>query len=309
MARFEGDNPAYAAVLVLSMRHSAEGGTVRAPCDAQWAAGRERPQKDLLVLVHGFNNNRREAQDAYIAFRARQKAPIDTQGRERLEAMLGDAFWPGDAELAGPADLLDFLVYPATISRAKETADALSTYLRERKDVLNLNLVGHSMGCRVVLETIRRLLADPGFRTPIRKVCLMAAAVPTEAVLPGGALAPALLAAEQVQILFSPHDVVLSGAFPLGQTAAGDGFWPEAIGRKGNVPLSPGHVIREEVPDAGHGDYWGGRNNEASAAAAERIHRFLRIGVAGRDLAKSAPASRSAPIPRKPPPRREVGGS
>ena len=129
MARFEGNNPDYAAGLVLNMREVDEGGPVLSPCSADWRAGQSRRQTELLVLVHGFNNHRREAQDAYLGFRALQKQRLDAAYTSGFEDMLGDGFWPGDANFTGPLDLVDFLVYPATVARAKQTAVVLAGYL------------------------------------------------------------------------------------------------------------------------------------------------------------------------------------
>jgi pimeloyl-ACP methyl ester carboxylesterase len=260
-----------------------------------------------VVLIHGFNNNRYEAQQAYSAFRELQKALLDQGSGARFEEMLGDAFWPGDANYAGPLDLVDFLVYPATVAAAKLTADKLSAYLLSRKDVLNLYFVGHSMGCRVVLETIVRLQANPRFQIPIRKVCLLAAAVPTFAVCPGGDLERAFMAADQIEVLHSKDDVVLSYAFPAGQTLAGDGFFPKAVGLHGDVPRSPGRVMIQSVDGAGHSDYWGWKNSVASATAASYISEFLGVGAMSRTLAESTVSSRAGVAPRAGPESRSVG--
>jgi len=307
VSRFEGDNPQYAATLVLSMRTQPEGGSVRAPCQPTWAHQHAESQTDLIVLVHGFNNNEGQAQDAYVGFRQRQKAMLGELG-DRLEAMLGDAFWPGDADWPGPLDTVDFLVYPATISRAVDTAAALSDYLLTRQDVLNLYFIGHSMGCRVVLETIRLLRANASFTTPIRKVCLMAAAVPTGKVFPGGELEDAFLAPEHVRVLYSPDDPVLHFAFPIGQTAGGDGFFPTAIGRCGDVPLSPGHVDRSLVSGAGHSDYWGWKDDAPSALSAEMLHEFLGIGAQVQMVRESPPPPERAEPPVRPKPRSRAVG-
>ncbi|GLS94100.1 alpha/beta hydrolase [Piscinibacter gummiphilus] len=307
MSRYEGDFDGYAAGLRLDMRRDPEGGPV-VPCTAEWQNGQPRSQHDLVVLIHGFNNNRCEAQQAYSGFRELQKGLLDLESGERFEAMLADAFWPGDANYAGPLDLVDFLVYPATIAGAKRTADALSAYLLRRTDVLNLCFVGHSMGCRVVLETIMRLKADPKFQTPIRKVCLLAAAVPTFTVFPGGTLESAFTAAEQVAVLHSKDDIVLSGAFPLGQTLAGDGFFPTAIGRHGDVPCSPGRVMSQPVEGAGHSDYWGWRSTVASAKAAGFISGFLDIMSSARVLQEIALPQSTGVCSRMAPERRVVGG-
>ena len=310
MSRFTSEVPGYDPALELSMRTDDEGGDVRSPCAPTWQNGQPLSQPDLVVLVHGYNNHRGEAEDAYLAFRERQHGLLG-EWAGRLDPLLGDAFWPGDAKWPGPLDAVDFLFYPATIGRARQTADVLSDYLLGRRDVLNLYFVGHSMGCRVVLETIAALLAkqpDAQLRPPIRKVCLMAAAVPTTHVLPGGDLAAALQAAEHVQVLFSPDDLVLHYAFPIGQTAAGDGFFPTAVGRYGDVPLSPAHVERSWVPGADHGDYWGRRTNDASAESARCVHEFLGIGPQVQSLRAAPSPPRRPDAPQRPaPPARPLG--
>lgn len=291
MSRYERDFPGYSAELLLNMRQQPEGGDVLSPCNAKQAP----TQRDLMVLVHGFNNNRCEAQQAYFWFRRRQRDLMDPQYGARLEGMLGDAFWPGDANFAGPLDLVDFLIYPATISKAKQTAAQLSAYLRGRSDVFNVYFVGHSMGCRVILETIALLKADPNFHARIRKVCLLAAAVRTSAVFPDGDLAEAFLAADQVEVLHSTSDMVLALGFPIGQTLAADGFFPSAIGRHGDVPRNPGKVSVKPVDGAGHSDYWGWNPTKESAAAADLISQFLGIGTISRELPTNCIATRSGP--------------
>lgn len=295
MARYEKDFPGYAAILELNVRQHPEGGGVRVPCSADWVNKMARTQRELMVLVHGFNNNRAEAQEAYLGFRSRQKGLIDQQYGTTLEDLLCDAFWPGDANFAGPLDTVDFLVYPTTINKAQQTAVELSAYLAGRSDVLNLHFVGHSMGCRVILETIALLKANPNFRAAIRKVCLLAAAVPTSAVFPDGALADAFRAAEQVEVLHSTADLVLALAFPIGQTLAGDGFFPSAIGRRGDVPRNPGQIRTHPVDGAGHSDYWGWCSTAESAEAAKLISQFLSIGAISRELPQASIAKRPDP--------------
>lgn len=58
------------------------------------------------------------------------------------------------------------------------------------------NRIGHSTGCRVVLETIE-ILRNRGHQTPVRKVRLMTAAMPTHEIYPGGRLSNALATPER----------------------------------------------------------------------------------------------------------------
>jgi pimeloyl-ACP methyl ester carboxylesterase len=292
MAKFKQHAPGYFSrvMLSLSMRLAFEGGGLRNPGQAKWK-GLAISQPDLIVLVHGFNNNQEEAEVAYLGFRDRQ-AELLQANSQKFEDTLTDVFWPGDADW-GFFDFFDFLCYPKTIGTAKASAPILADYLMSRSDVLNLYFVGHSMGCRVVLETID-ILRRRGHPTPIRKVCLMAAAVPTHEICPGGRLANALETPERLRVLFSPADTVLQYAFPLGETAGGDGLLPVAVGRYGDVPMSPGKIDRDWIPNAGHSDYWGWNNSEESKLAAQEVANFLRFDAQPNAL-RSRPVAPARP--------------
>jgi pimeloyl-ACP methyl ester carboxylesterase len=304
MSRFHGPNKEYSATLQLSARQRDEGGDVQNPFNVIWKGNQPITQLDLVVLIHGFNNHVEEAQTAYLGFRRRQSGFLSEGDAERLELMLGDVFWPGDADW-GLVDILDALYYPKTIAKARATAGILADYLVTRTDVHNLSFIGHSMGCRVVLETIKELKAR-NHPTPIRKVCLMAAAVPTYFVFPpDGSLDAALHAADQSRMLFSPDDGVLAWAFGPGQTLAGEGFFPTAIGRYGDVPLSPGKVDRIHIQNAGHSDYWGHKDDAPSGASATELSKFLAIGRQLQTVrATPPPPQREGPRPRAQPARR-----
>jgi pimeloyl-ACP methyl ester carboxylesterase len=301
MAKFQHHTPGYFSrvALSLSLRLAFEGGGLRNPGQPQWKQqGLALSQPDLVVLVHGFNNNQQEAEVAYLGFRDRQAELLQTNA-QRFEDTLTDVFWPGDADW-GLFDFFDFLSYPNAIGAAKASAPVLADYLMSRTDVLNLYFVGHSMGCRVVLETIE-ILRSRGHPTPIRKVCLMAAAVPTHEICAGARLSKALETPEHLRVLFSPADAVLQDAFPLGETAGGDGLLPVAVGRYGDVPVSPGKLDRDWIPNAGHSDYWGWNNSDASKLAAQEVANFLRY-----DGQPNALRNRPVAPARPEPPQREL---
>jgi pimeloyl-ACP methyl ester carboxylesterase len=290
-------------MLCLSLRTEFEGGDLRRPGLPRWKS-LAVSQPDLIVLVHGFNNNQEEAEVAYLGFRDRQGELLQASAA-RFEDTLADVFWPGDADW-GMFDVLDFLVYPRTIQTAKDAAPLLADYIQQRTDVLNLYFIGHSMGCRVVLETIR-VLKERGYPIPIRKVCLMAAAVPTHEVCPGGRLSQALEAPESLRVLYSPADTVLRFAFPLGESAGGDGILPVAVGRYGDVPMSPGKIDRDWIPNAGHSDYWGWNNSAESKVAAEEVANFLRFGSQASSLQTRPLAPARPDLPRRSLSSREIG--
>ncbi|WP_418317237.1 alpha/beta hydrolase [Piscinibacter sakaiensis] len=294
----------YQPVLRIDMRQQPEGGAPRIPAVEHWTADRPLRQSELLVLVHGYNNHLQEASEAYAATRRRQRARLPTDALQAaFDRLLGDSFWPGDADWAGLIDKLDFLFYSSAVGVARAVGAALAAHLRGRGDVLVVHFLAHSLGCRVVLECIRQLQQEGG--PSIGKVCLMAAAVPTYMTCPGGGLYGALTAPQALRILFSPADPVLGGAFPPGQTLAGEGLLPIAVGLHGDIPISPGAVDRDHIPGARHGDYWGAADNLASSFSEQSIADFFRFdGIAERKL-----GSRPAPAARPDPPSRTVAGT
>lgn len=268
----------YDPLLRIDQRRDDEGGAVRTPALPCWRAppGTEQQQRELVVLVHGFNNDRAEAAEAYAGLRQQQRALLGDVHFAAFDAALGDQFWPGDADW-GLFDFADFLVYPQAVGVARDgVAVPLADYLRTRHDVQVLHFLAHSLGCRVVLEALADLAAHGG-GPPVGKVCLMAAAVPVAMLCPGGRLERALAQAREVLVLYSPDDPVLAAAFPPGQTLAGkgEGFFPEAVGHAGSVPAL---VRREQIVGAGHGHYWGHDDKPAARQAAEAVRAFLGFG-------------------------------
>lgn len=214
-----------------------------------------------------------------------------------LEPGLGDFFWPGDADWSGVLDKADFLVYPTAVNTAPHAGQRLADYLLMLPNLVVLNFVGHSLGCRVVLECIEAMAR---VNAPvIRRVVLMAAAVPTFMVQAGGVLARAVQTAQSVVVLHSADDPVLHYAFPPGQTIAGigEGFLPVALGRFGPPPGMAGQVEEHRVAGAGHSDYWGALGDGASAAA-----EMARTAAAGfiADALQLATLARRVAGARKP---------
>jgi hypothetical protein len=274
----------YLPRLELSLRERCEGGELAPAVRA--TERRESARREAVILVHGFNNDWREAAKAYVGFRHGRSSP---SGDDR-DDMLADLFWPGDAEF-GIFDSFDAVVYPAALHTARAAGPRLAAFLRANPAWLRVHFVGHSLGCRVVLEAIDDLRRDGG--PVVGKVCLMAAAVPVEHVRHGGPLAAALGHAEHALVLYSRSDGVLFGAFPAGQTSGGDGFLPVALGREGlGQGDGPGDVKSIAIPGAGHGDYWGHAEGPAARAARRLVAGFLAPEL------RAAGASRSPGVKR-----------
>jgi len=203
----------------------------------------------VVILVHGYNNSLKAACRSYA--KLRRLMPVRFP-------RVGQFFWPGDLSNG----LLSKLSYPAQIESAREAAGRLARFLgdvaRERRMPLEIVLVGHSLGCRVVLETLRAARSMTDWPS-VRVVCLMAAAVPRGHVRPGGELRDAIAAGRDRLVLHSRDDGVLQWTFPIGQLAAGvkewgGQIWPEAVGRHGNPTSYPTQSY--EMSGNGHGDYW-----------------------------------------------------
>jgi pimeloyl-ACP methyl ester carboxylesterase len=308
MGRDRKRPPGYAPFLELYLRKKLEGGSLLVPgifhgkLDAI-------ARRECLVLVHGFNNTEGEAAAAYFGFRTRQNdifAPADPFIFDRR---FGDSFWPGDADWWWFFDKVDFLIYPSAVHTAVKAGEQLANLLFQMPNLERVDFIGHSLGCRVALETLSRLRARA---VPlVGRVSLMAAAVPSEMLEPGGRYYDLLgdLSREGtlIQVLHSRQDAVLHYAFPPGQALAGGGeASARALGRFGPLPSMPGFgstLTEREIPGASHGDYWGQGESESSLVATEAAGRFLALGDIDREL--GVPRSVGVPIPGEPP--RDLG--
>lgn len=237
----------------------------------------------LLVLLHGYNLSRSEGR----ACLARYMGLLATQG-------LGDpmlaVLWPGDGWAKA-------LTYPFEGRDADDSAEALWKWLTTHVDVgSRLAFAGHSLGCRVVMETARRLARTGAL--DLDRIVLMAPAIDNDSLGRAGRFGyrEATLAAERVAVLASGQDWVLRFAYPLGdltQTILFGERWGRALGRTGPVERDPEILARlEPVPRADpahhvdHGDYLGLAANAAHTVA--ETERFV------------APFVQGAPHPRWP---------
>lgn len=271
----------------ISLRRDDVGGEVRTKPEASDDSAL-RAARHLVLLIHGYNNNRLKAVEAYKGFHDRQhdQDPADHYGSDRKFVEL---YWPGDAAWG----IASFLFYMGSIDRARESATVLGGYLAEcfQNDQVRIDIVAHSMGCRLALELLQTLAVHPQLQ--IARIVFMAAAVPTFMLegSPPGRLRSGYNAVihEGARSLYSSDDRVLAFAFPLGQTLAGDGegFVPTALGHEywvsGSVPFNLGQA---ENTGAGHGDYWGGGNPKprplsCARAAAREVRDYLRFTSAG----------------------------
>ena len=281
----------YRPELQFKLRQDREGGKLLSPgqmlgtVDAQ---GR----RECLVLVHGFNNSDGGAAAAYFAFRKAEKGIFNPVDPGVFERRFGDAFWPGDADWSF-FDKLDFLVYPKAVHTAVKAAKELDMLLAKMPNLERVDFIGHSLGCRVILETL--VLLRKRTLPMIGRVVLMAAAVPAEMLERGGRFFDLLMElwAEgiEIRVLYSKADKTLHFAFPPGQSLAGrKEASGRALGRDGPTVMMPGWektLTGEPVEGADHSDYWGDGKPAPSAKATRKAGTFLRLGDLGRELGRS----------------------
>ena len=237
----------------------------------------------MIVFIHGYNNDREQAQDSYDQVTSR----LPDADRD----VVWEFFWPGFVEsLSGqPSDrplslaprrdtrqtessqAISAATYPLQVLKARGVGRALGRFLQV-VGPHSLIFVAHSLGCRVALEAIRFLIQDhPSQRGAMTGACLMAAAVPTYMIdsstwAPAGELRDAASAIARSFVLHSTNDLILRTAFRIGQTSAGEGFLPEAVGFNGG-PDTP--WSGRGNTGLGHSGYW--RHPSTAAATLSAI--------------------------------------
>jgi pimeloyl-ACP methyl ester carboxylesterase len=314
MGRNKQRPPQYAPLLQFYLRAKPEGGKLLDPGNLQ-ALPDAKARRECLVLVHGFNNTDSDAAEAYFGFRARQKAIFGTPDVAAFDRRFGDTYWPGDADWWSFFDKVDFLIYPNAVHTAVKAARELADLIWQMPNLQRVDFIAHSLGCRVVLETL--LLLRARTLPMVGRLVLMAAAVPSEMLERNGRFYDLLteLAAEgtDVRVLHSMQDPVLHYAFPPGQSlAGGKEASGRALGRFGPSPAMPGFpstLTAKEIAGASHSDYWGSSNSPPSRVATEDAGRFLSLGDIGRDVGavRDVGVPASAQVPRDLGVSREVG--
>jgi hypothetical protein len=275
-------------VYTLSLRTQPErGGPVRAAVEDKDGLETNTDWRHLLLLVHGFNNSESQAEKSYEGYIDILRPGL-ARSRVAPDAV-AKLHWPGNAAV-GPFPILDFAGYPVDVERALQSVLPLGAFLaslmaRGPSGRL-ISIVGHSLGCRLIVETMRRLRANAG-GTPLAIVSLMAAAVPVALAETGKPLAEASTAAKKVLKAHSRSDWVLWLAFPPGQWLAYIGHieqkaYVEAMGRNGNPS---GFGERLDRKGNGHSDYWS--DQYAAAVLLVTMDATLRAPLEPAKIAKS----------------------
>ena len=258
----------------LSARVRPKGGPVRLRLQ-ETATPPIQGRGRIVVMVHGYNTDEAGATKNYQELPDGLRSAYSDGGPLVPETM-GGLFWPGDANWW----IFSALSYPQEMGQAKDTAARLAEFLRTLQGPsggsMRVDFFGHSLGCRVVLETLRA--ARPYFadlRVYFGNICLAAAAVPLPMLEPGRRLNSIMAVSQRLVVLHSHGDRTLHWAFPPGETAAGEGFFPHALGRDGAPPWVQAENHR--LDDLDHGDYWTAANSLYFAADSFRLGAMPRL--------------------------------
>ena len=269
----------------LKLRLADHGGGVRQPDsrDLDKLLGARR----VLLLVHGYNNDYAFARDiAYPGFESLQReiAGVGSAGDYAPGWEVCKLYWPGDADYG----LVSPLFYPWIVKNAPATGQALARLLHAAagSERLEVAIVSHSLGCRVVAELLKALPAGSGAR--VTRIAFFAAALGIDKLEDrrAGSLGEVLSARieDAALSLYSGSDMVLALAFPLGQTLApGDeGFMPVALGHAlWTSSAVPGVLNQAQNANAGHSSYWGWEQKTRDSCgrrANEAARDTLRLG-------------------------------
>jgi len=227
-------------------------------------------ETQVTFLTHGFNVNRDKGMNSLLEFASTLPATPGTA----LVAML----WPGDHWLRKAS-------YPLEGRYADDSAAELEKFIRGPGNLghgVPVSFVCHSLGARVVMETIDRLSGGPH---PVEQVCLMAAAIDAHSLAAIKKYNAATIASDRVAVLASRKDTVLKWVYPAGDVLQKFlFFWREEFGlalgyrgpkkrRKQPVPQNVLHEQIKKSRESKHGHYLPGPNpsneearNRASAA-------------------------------------------
>lgn len=245
----------------------------------------------ILLLVHGYNNTHKDADDSYASL-LKNMLPRLTESNVGPDA-IAKFHWPGDESTVFGTTV----GYAFDINHARDAATRLATFLKrlpipnQGAASVRITFVGHSMGCRLILEALGGLSSGnvPG----IGVVGLMAAASPVEFVKRSGRLFETGNPPRRMLKFCSEQDIVLQIGFPLGQWHAfqlqiENDNYSEAIGRFGHTDEFGTRLPR---PNNGHGDYW--KDKVVAQILLQQIDPTLRTTIPeAQSLERSLPPER-----------------
>jgi len=224
----------------------------------------------VCFFLHGYNVDPQGAYEAYGQL-------TSTIGRETsLPTLLSSQSWVVcwrsyvDIGLASGKSRISALTYAQQIPSAVLAASALRSYVDGECGTapVSISIVAHSLGSRMALELLDDYAQHPGTaNVEFASLILLAAAVPTHFLENLVALWQGALLPKKTLVLFSGKDIVLAGPFRAGETIAGEGFFPRAVGATGHPPTGFWTEVESTAND--HSGYFHDR------VTARHVARFL----------------------------------
>jgi len=218
-------------------------------------------QRRLVVLVHGYATNDDSAGEDYRRF-VQNVEQYRGLGRSIPGTDWLGVFWPGNDK----SWLVNRISFASRVDAAESSGERLANVLTKGNH-RELYLVGHSLGCRAVLESLVKLRTSRHIEH-VTGALLMAAAVPEDHCAPDGLYSDTLTGPMQQVVLWSRRDLVLSTVFRAGMRLARENA-SAAVGRTGG-PLERWHKTSQSV-GLGHGAYW------RSATSARALLKLMGI--------------------------------
>jgi len=198
--------------------------------------------KDVLIGTHGFNVNQSDGIECLSEWEPLLQLPGT--------AVFVGLLWPGDS------DSVYALSYPVEPANAMQAGTMVGQFVDANfTDAASVSLVGHSLGTRVVLETIATM------QRRVRRAILMAGAVSDDCLTNEFASVPDKV--DSITVLSSMQDEILEWAFPIGNFASeiigrDHPWWQSALGRFGPSVAPQNFAPPNRIPDEwgyGHLDY------------------------------------------------------
>ncbi len=173
--------------------------------------------QDILFVVHGYNVTEAWGRSTLSHWEGWLSLPSGT--------VYIAVLWPGDSTWAHGLD------YPVEGNDAMASGNLLASFISNYlSEAVSLSFASHSLGARVVLQTIMRLAST------VRRVTLMAGAIDDTCL--GGEYNAAAKWVDKISVMASREDTVLEYAFPIGNLVSGiisrdSPYWHAALGREG----------------------------------------------------------------------------
>lgn len=233
----------------------------------------------LVILVHGFNTSEEKARDSYLKFlRNLVGSSAGCRGAGSYGKVSGAFwafYWPGDHSSRAVKTFKALDVYTERKGEAKTSGQSLGELIMQLPPTQEIMLVGHSMGCRVVLEALYYIAFERHKQRQggafVSAACLMAAAVGVGECDGAGAPFRRRDGEPRELVLYSEHDGVLGGhevLLGLGKSVSGfkvaewlnDSQVGPAVGATGE-PVArwldrPAGTNHPQDTGIGHTKYW-----------------------------------------------------